>query len=146
MRKKIITIFGIMLVIFTTLVTALDHSVLAKSTMVPTDTTLSIEFVSSGFNVDYKFSELFGVSAVIRNTGGINATNVHWSLSSTGGLIVIGKKSSGTIPVIFPGDVSIVKIRIMLGFGKTQITATANASNANSTETNVRAKVTGLHV
>jgi glucose/arabinose dehydrogenase len=146
MRKEVVTIFGIILVIVAGAVTAINHTVLVKGNMLPDETTLSIEFVSSGFNVDYKFSELFGVSAVIRNTGNINATSVHWSISSTGGFIVIGKKSSGTIPIIFPGDVSIVKIPIIIGFGKTQITAAANASNANLFEANVRAKVTGLRM
>ncbi len=146
MKHKITTILGIMLVFFASVITVIDHSVLVKGNVSSDNTTLSIEFVSSGFNVDYKFSELFGVSAVIRNTGNVNATNVHWSISSSGGFIVMGKKASGTIPIIFSGDVSIVKIRLMVGFGKTQIIAAANASNANKTEANVRAKVTGLRV
>jgi glucose/arabinose dehydrogenase len=146
MKHKITTILGIMLVFFASATTVIDHSVLVKGNVSSDNTTLSIEFVSSGFNVDYKFSELFGVSAVIRNTGNMNATNVHWSISSSGGFIVMGKKASGTIPIIFSGDVSIVKIRLMVGFGKTQIIAEANASNANKTEANVRAKVTGLRV
>ena len=146
MKHKITTILGVMLVFFASVTTVIDHSVLVKGNVSSDNTTLSIEFVSSGFNVDYKFSELFGVSAVIRNTGNANATNVHWSISSSGGFIVMGKKASGTIPIIFSGDVSIVKIRLMVGFGKTQIIAEANASNANKTEADVRAKVTGLRV
>lgn len=146
MTKKIQTVISIMLVIFMSGIGIINHSFLVKSSMPPSQTTLSMEFVSSGFNVDYKFSELFGVSVVIRNTGNQNATNVQWSISTIGGFIAIGKKSSGTIPVIFPGDVSIVKIRLIAGFGKTQITATAQASNANVTELSCRAKVTGLRV
>ena len=74
------------------------------------------------------------------------ATDVQWSISSSGGFIVIGKKASGIIPVIFPGDVSIVKIRFIVGFGTTQITAKANAINADTTVTNIRAQVTGSQV
>ena len=69
MRNKIISIFGIILVFFMSVITTIDYSVLVKGNTQSNETTLGIEFVSSGFNVDYKFSELFGVSAVIRNTG-----------------------------------------------------------------------------
>ncbi len=146
MRKKNAIIFGIMLVCFSSVVATIYPLTLGKETITMDETTLSIDFVSSGFNVDYKISELFGVSAVIRNTGSVNATDVHWSISLSGGFVIVGKQSSGTIPLIFPGDVSIVKIPVILGFGKPHITATANALNANTTTTLARAKISGSKV
>ena len=146
MTKKILTIISMMLVILSGSMVAIYHSPLVKSSMPSSQTTLDMEFVSSGFNVDYKFSELFGVSVVIRNTGAQNATDVQWSILTSGGFIIIGRKSTGTIPVIFPDDIAIVKIRFIIGFGKTKITATAQASNANVTELDGRAKISGTRV
>ncbi len=146
MINKFITVIGVTLVLFLSGIGSINHSLIVKSSMPSSQTTLGMEFVSSGFNVDYKFSELFGVSVVIRNTGKMNATNVQWSISTTGGFIILGKKSTGTIPILFADDVAIVKIRLIVGFGKTQITATAQASNANLTEITGRAKVTGTRV
>jgi len=146
MRKKNAIIFGIMLVCFSSVVATIYPLTLGKETITTNETTLSIDFVSSGFNVDYKISELFGVSAVIRNTGTRNATDVHWSISVSNGFVLIGKKASGTIPLIFAGDVSIVKIPFILGFGKVNIVTTANASNADVTTITARADVKGTRV
>ncbi len=146
MGKKIITFFCTMLVSFASVATVLHSEVLASENKTTAMTTLGIDFVSSGFNVDYKINELFGMSAFIINTGSINATNVHWSVTLSGGLVVVGKKASGTIPLIFPGSVSIVKIPFIIGFGKINVVATVNASNANTTTTTARAHVTGIRV
>jgi glucose/arabinose dehydrogenase len=146
MRYNKIICFGVILLFFGSVVTVISSSTPSKEKVTTDETTLGIEFVSSGFDVDYKISELFGVSAVIRNRGSINATDVHWSISSSGGFIVVGKEASGTIPLIFPGDVAVVKIPFTWGFGKTQITATADASNANTIVANARAQVTGCRV
>jgi len=117
----------------------------AKENMKNDQTKLDMEFVSSGFNVDYKISELFGISAVIRNNGKFPATDVQWSISLSK-LIAIGKTASGIIPILYPNDEYIIKIPLIFGFGKTQITATSSAENANATLISTRAKITGFKV
>ena len=67
----------------------------------------------------------FGLSAVVTNTGDAVATNVTWSINLDGKLIFRARNTTGTIPSIAPGDSVIIKTGVILGFGKTNIEATA---------------------
>lgn len=71
---------------------------------------------------------LFKVSAAIKNTGGAEATNVQWSIKLTGGLIILGKESTGMIPTIAAGETSYVSSKLILGLGKTVITVSAETA------------------
>lgn len=78
---------------------------------------------------------LFKVNAVIRNTGGAAATNVSWSITLTGGLIILGKESTGTIPEIAAGASVDISSKIIFGLGKTVVTVTADAATASQNAT-----------
>ena len=95
MKYKKLFLISLVSLCFVNMISIMNPQTIAKENTTD-QAMLEIEFVSSGFNVDYKISELFGVSAVIINTGQVSATNVQWSISLSGG-IVIGKKASGTI-------------------------------------------------
>ncbi|HIH29211.1 MAG TPA: hypothetical protein HA260_05350, partial [Thermoplasmata archaeon] len=69
-----------------------------------------------------------GISVAIRNIGDTNLTNINWTISCDGGLVLIGKNAQGTIPIIYREKSEIVKIPFVLGFGKPLITATAHSS------------------
>jgi hypothetical protein len=81
---------------------------------------LEIESINGGF----------GVSAVIKNVGEGNATNVQWSIAFDGG-IVIPKEKTGSIPILAPDDSENVKA-IVFGFGKTTITVYAECAEGVS--------------
>ncbi len=67
---------------------------------------------------------LFKVNAVIRNIGATEATNVKWNMTLSG-TILIGKESNGEILSI-PADGSATATSgLIIGFGKTIITVTA---------------------
>jgi len=78
---------------------------------------------------------LFKVTAVIKNTGGATAANVQWSIKLTGGLIVLGKESSGTIPTIAAGATADISSKLILGFGKTVMTVTADTATKSQNAT-----------
>lgn len=130
---------------FTAVLSSTNPGITAQKNISNEQTILGLEFVSSGFNVDYKLSEIFGISAVIRNKGQVPATNIHWNMNLSGGM-AIGKKASGTIPILYPSEVSIIKIPFIIGFGTTQVTAMANADNTNISIITGRVKITGIKV
>ena len=78
---------------------------------------------------------LFKVKAVIKNTGGGAATDVSWKIELTGGLIILGKDSFGTIATLNAGANQTVSSKLILGFGKTVITVTAGTATKTQNAT-----------
>ncbi len=74
---------------------------------------------------------LFKVSTVIKNTGGVDAINVNWSITLTGGIILLGKETSGGILSIPDGGESKISSSLIIGFGKTTITVCAEISESS---------------
>jgi len=77
----------------------------------------------------------FGVSAVIKNAGGVEATSVDWSISLDGGLILLGKNKTGTIPSLVSGASETVS-SFVFGFGKPTITVSVACAEGSSDEKN----------
>jgi hypothetical protein len=78
---------------------------------------------------------LFKVSAVIKNTGTADATDVAWSIDLNGGLILVGKATTGTIATLAAGSEVTVSSGFILGFGKTTITVTADTATKDQAAT-----------
>jgi hypothetical protein len=76
----------------------------------------------------------FGVSAVIKNTGTTDLTNIDWTIALDGKLIFVGKANSGTIAALAAGDSVTVK-DFVIGFGKTGIAVTAGTASASASGT-----------
>jgi hypothetical protein len=66
------------------------------------------------------------VTAVVKNTGAGEASNVAWSISLDGGLILLERETTGTLTKIQPGFSPQIKIGFLLGIGKVTITVTAD--------------------
>jgi len=71
---------------------------------------------------------LFRVSAVIKNNGSADATSVDWSITLDGGSIILGKKTNEKVIHIPAGGNVTVRSKVIFGFGKTVITATADCA------------------
>jgi hypothetical protein len=78
---------------------------------------------------------LFKVKAVIKNTGDAAATDVDWKIQLTGGLIILGKESTGTAATIAAGGQVDISSKLILGFGKTVITVTADTATKSQNAT-----------
>jgi glucose/arabinose dehydrogenase len=146
MRKKLIGLVIVMLMITIGFSAAKTYPTHSTTTNSMDETVLQTEIMTRDFDVSYQLFQTLGVHAVIHNVGLVNATNVHWSITLDKGLILLGKQASGDIPVMFPDQSIIVKIPFVLGWGKTHITITASASNANSTNDTGYGKMKGIKV
>ena len=133
MKKKFVGIIIVMLVITIGFAAAETQPITPTTINTSNDTTMQIEIMNHDFDVAYQIFQMIGVHAVIHNKGLVNATNVHWSINLTGGLVLLGKKATGNIPVVFPDQSIIISIPLVIGFGTTKITASVGASNANTT-------------
>ena len=124
MRSIIIKILiGVMLVLTSFSVSALSDVQQPQKSI----------FIMSGLEVEV-ISGGIGISAIIRNTGSENATNVSWNIQTDGGLLLIGKEASGVIPRIFPDNTASISIPLVFGFGKTQVRVTADSLEGASAE------------
>jgi glucose/arabinose dehydrogenase len=146
MRKKLVGIIIVMLLITIGFSTA-ETQLMASSTASTGDqTTLQVEIMNRDFDVGYILFQLLGVHAVIHNTGLVNATNVHWTIDLTSGLVLLGRKASGDIPVMYPDQSVAISIPLVIGFGTAKITVTASASNANATSEIKQGKLKAISV
>jgi len=75
---------------------------------------------------------LFKITAVIKNIGSADAKSVDWSITLDGGIIILGKKTIGRVVNIPVGEEVTISSDIILGFGKTMITVTAENPDGSS--------------
>ncbi|HVQ00896.1 MAG TPA: M14 family zinc carboxypeptidase [Candidatus Thermoplasmatota archaeon] len=66
-----------------------------------------------------------GVSAIVENKGVAAATDVNWSITLTGGLVLFGRHSTGTLSVVEPGVSQTIRSKFLFGIGSVTITVTA---------------------
>jgi hypothetical protein len=76
----------------------------------------------------------FGISAMIDNVGDGEATDTEWSITLDGGLIILGKETTGTIASIPAGESSEIKSGLIFGIGKPTITISAECAEGASAE------------
>jgi len=105
------------------LITVFSNTILAKNInnngsnqeMYPALDSIEIDHLKGGF----------GVSAVIRNTGDIVASDIKWSIDF-GKLAKIGRYSSGTISLIPIGDTVIIRSGFVFGIGSGSVNVVAS--------------------
>ena len=91
--------------------------------------------------LEIEMSGGFGVSAVITTVGAGDATDVDWSITLDGGLIILGKETTGTVASIPAGESATVKSSFILGLGNVNITTAAVCVEGASAEKAATAKV-----
>ena len=87
-----------------------------------------------------------GVKATLKNNGPTDLTHVNWSITLDGSMIFAGKSTSGTLAGITTGQERIVKPKLVLGFGKTNIIVSAACDEGVAAETTVSGFVLGPFV
>jgi hypothetical protein len=72
------------------------------------------------------------ITAEIKNTGIVNATDVNWTITLQG-LVLFGQDKVGTIPTIIPGFSSNINTGLIFGLGTIGITVTAVGAEKTAT-------------
>lgn len=78
---------------------------------------------------------LLKVNAIVKNTGSAAASNLSWSINLNGGIILLGKESTGSIATLAAGGQETITSKLILGFGKTTITVTAGTATKDQAAT-----------
>jgi hypothetical protein len=61
------------------------------------------------------------VESVLRNRGAVDASDITYTVTLDGGIILMGKETTGTISSLAPGDTAMVTSGLIFGFGKTRV-------------------------
>jgi bacillopeptidase F len=83
------------------------------------------------FQIDSVEGGFFKLKAVLKNNGEEELTCVEWSINLEGGAF-IGKQSSGQVDIPPGGEITI-QSGLIIGFGETDITVTANVPECSDT-------------
>jgi hypothetical protein len=78
---------------------------------------------------------LLKVNAVVKNTGSAAVSNLSWSINLNGGIILLGKETTGSITTIAAGGQETITSKLIIGFGKTTITVTAGTATKDQAAT-----------
>ncbi len=77
---------------------------------------------------------LFKIKATVKNIGGGTANNINWSIKLTGGLILLGKETTGDILALNAGDEREITSKTIIGLGKTVVTVSAECAESSATK------------
>ena len=65
---------------------------------------------------------LLRVKAEVLNTGSLDITDMNWSIVLSGGLVILGRNTTGTTSSLPIGESAAIESRALFGFGKVSIT------------------------
>jgi len=74
----------------------------------------------------------YGITMIIKNIGDSDCTNVKWNITLEGGIILIGKETTGIILCIPPGENVTVSSGWIFGFGRIIITGSVECAEGSS--------------
>ncbi|KYK22077.1 hypothetical protein AYK21_00235 [Thermoplasmatales archaeon SG8-52-2] len=136
MKKYIIILISFLLIASCIPSVASDKNVKIEMPISTQTPQIEIEVINGGT----------GVSAIIKNIGNIEAVDVNWSIELAGGIIFIGKSEQDVISSIPRNGSEVVDIPLVIGFGKTLITVTAEPFGGEEVIKSVMARIIVISV
>jgi hypothetical protein len=117
--------------IFVGLSQSTPDTVFGMDISIPEEPTLEITDISGGF----------GGKATIKNTGTATATNVAWSITLNGGIVILGKQTSEVIPSLEPDASTTVKTKLLFGFGKPTVQVQVSCDEGATDDLSVQGRL-----
>ncbi len=74
------------------------------------------------FEIEKPTGGFLKIKSKVTNVGGIDANKINWSITLTGGLVLLGKETTGSILNLQPNTNRTITSSPIVGFGKTVVT------------------------
>lgn len=95
------------------------------------DLIYGMDVTSSGSQPELEITEItggFGAGATIKNIGTGDATDIDWSITIAGGLVILGGETTGTIATLAADASETISSGLVFGFGRPTITVAAESA------------------
>lgn len=136
MRKKIVGILFSISLLLTSVIATGTISIPKSENISLSSSSLQVEVITGGL----------GLTAMLRNTGKENLTEINWDITCDGGLVILGKKTTGIIPLLRGDSSESIQVPLVIGFGKPSITVTAQAAEGDDAIKTNQAQILGIYL
>ena len=93
----------------------------------------SVKIVLPVLNIAHVKGGLFRISSTIENTGILEAKEITWKISLDGGLILLGKVTTGKIDTLVVGEDKTITSKAIIGFGPTRVSVRVDIPEGTNT-------------
>ncbi|MBU1941598.1 MAG: PKD domain-containing protein, partial [Candidatus Thermoplasmatota archaeon] len=87
-----------------------------------------ITILPASFEIRPVTGGLFRVKTIVKNTGDVSLDNIQWNITLNGGIILLGKETTGLIDILNVDESVEISSNVIVGLGQTSIIVTADAS------------------
>ena len=77
---------------------------------------------------------LFKIRVTFPNDGLVEAEDINWKISIEGGIVLLGRESTGTIDYLGPGEKETIQSKIIIGFGDIEVKVNIDGTECSTSK------------